>query len=211
MELSWYVQRARVMGRQEILHRVKERLSLALLRSRHKYSLADQNKLCESKGFRFCDEAGLLPEPTWDLALLKEDSSELLLGNWTALGYPWKWENDESWFLAPDTNKTWPKRFFSSIPYREGNPYGDLRVMWEPARLQQLVSYALIAKHGRLLKERNLASKLLRAQLLSWFHANPHLEGVHYISAMDCGLRMIAMQWTWQGTISGKTRNFGIA
>ena len=33
----------------------------------------------------------------------------------------------------------------------------------------------------------------MEGQFLSWMEANPYLTGAHYISAMECGLRLIAV------------------
>ncbi len=107
--------------------------------------------------------------------------------NWT-----WRWQaGASSWHTAPDTGRQWPRGFFGSMPYRPGNPVGDVRVAWEPSRLQQLVTLALLATRaddhtaGR-------AVTVLEDMFLDWVTDNPALNGVHYISAMECALRLIA-------------------
>lgn len=115
------------------------------------------------------------------------------LSRWQALGFPWSWaEGADVWHRAPDTGKAWPQVFFALVPYRHGNPYGDARVVWEPSRLQQLVWLARVAQQaqGDLSKK---AIKLARAELVGWVKANPPWTGVHYVSAMECGLRFIAI------------------
>jgi hypothetical protein len=37
------------------------------------------------------------------------------------------------------------------------------------------------------------AANLVETQFLSWVRANPFLTGIHYISAMECGLRILAV------------------
>ncbi len=181
------------MGWREILHRLKDLLYVSVLRLRYKHPIFRLKTVYEIDQFQFRYDAGWLPEPQWDLSVFEELHSRFLEGSWTALGYLWKWESDTSWFLAPDTNNLWPKQFFASIPYREGNPYGDVRVIWEPARLQQLVAYALLIKYGSDHDEKTVACLMLKNQLMSWVKANPYLEGVHYVSAMECGLRLMAV------------------
>jgi hypothetical protein len=83
--------------------------------------------------------------------------------------------------------------FFGDIPYREGNPFGDIRVAWEPARLQQLVGLALHARQET--PDARYAVTLIESTLLSWITANPLLGGIHYISAMECALRIVAVSY----------------
>jgi hypothetical protein len=108
------------------------------------------------------------------------------------LGFPWRWvPNDAtSWHTAPDTGTRWPMRFFASIAHRTGNPYGDARVVWEPSRLQGLVSLALLANRDALHRAR--AVELLEQVLCHWAVSNPHAVGIHYVSAMECALRLVA-------------------
>jgi hypothetical protein len=104
----------------------------------------------------------------------------------------WRWgPEDDVWRRAPDTGRRWPQKFFHAIAYREGNPFGDVRVAWEPARLQQLVALSLLAESPDEITRRR-AVVLLESQLESWVRLNPPLTGIHYISAMECALRVIA-------------------
>jgi hypothetical protein len=115
-----------------------------------------------------------------------------LTGVWPALGFDWSWTpNAAVWHLAPDTGRDWPRVFFGKIVYRQGNPFGDARVVWEPSRLQQLVTLALISRRCEGARAR--AVDLIARQLLSWHAANPVACGIHYVSAMECGLRIIAV------------------
>jgi uncharacterized heparinase superfamily protein len=67
-----------------------------------------------------------------------------------------------------------------------------VRVAWEPARLQQLVSLAVLARRGDALTG-DRALSLLEDELLSFTAHNPPWSGIHYISAMECALRLIAV------------------
>lgn len=115
----------------------------------------------------------------------------MLSGRVTALGSLWQWAGDDSWHVAPDTGNHWPKCFFDSVPYRPGNPYGDVRVAWEPARLQHLVALARLSSLDP--PESATAKSAIANQLASWVRANPTFSGIHYISAMECALRIIAV------------------
>jgi hypothetical protein len=71
----------------------------------------------------------------------------------------------------------WPRQFFADIPIQPGNPFGDIRVAWEPSRLQHLVLLALLAQK-REPSVRARAVDACERQLISWVEANPFLIGI---------------------------------
>jgi hypothetical protein len=193
--LTWYVRRLRVMEPGEVLSRIGSQCGLAILSLRHRLGLtathADQ---LDFRCYKFCCARELqLPMWFYETQLNEAMSARVLAGGLPGDHWNWSWTQDpDVWHRAPDTGRTWPRRFFGSIPYREGNPYGDVRRVWEPSRLQQLVVLARVAAQGDVsLRERAVAA--MEAQFLSWMDANPYLTGAHYVSAMECGLRLIAV------------------
>ena len=125
------------------------------------------------------------------------EPQNLLRGYGFALGFEWQWRADrrECWHLAPDTGQRWPAIFYGDIPHAPGNPYGDIRVAWEPNRLQHLLALALIY-HGIEDSEpqtADIAARLVVEQLRSWWRENPPLIGIHYKSVMECGLRILCL------------------
>ena len=180
------------MDPREVLHRIGELLDLARLRNEHRLGGTRFKTVKQPNNFRFCTETSdQLPSLSWNFHLTDDEILRLLDGQWPALGFPRKWGPDSyRWSHAPDTGNLWLNTFFGSIPCQVGNPFGDIRVAWEPSRLQQLVSLALLARHDKSCSEK--ASSLLEAVLASWVEANPPLTGIHYISSMECSLRLIA-------------------
>ncbi|MBU3946669.1 MAG: heparinase II/III family protein [Proteobacteria bacterium] len=84
-----------------------------------------------------------------------------------------------------DKNKT---VFFANIHTGENDP--DLRTVWEQSRLQN-ITYLIAST----LSEKNDANdqsikKIVRNKLSKWINGNPYLLGPHYISSMECGLRV---------------------
>ena len=82
----------------------------------------------------------------------------------------------------------WHNTYVSDIKTTDQDP--DLRLVWEPARLQHI---AILINH--IIQNENpefLDSILLftKNSVLKWIHENPFLYGPHYISAMECGLRI---------------------
>ena len=81
--------------------------------------------------------------------------------------------------------------FFTDIKFSHRQP--DIRAVWEPARLQHLV---ILLKYISQTKETSggqAVQKFVRDSVVDWIHKNPFLFGPHYISAMECGLRIPAL------------------
>lgn len=194
-QLRWYLKRLSVMEPEEVIHRLREHCALTALQM--KYTVvghASSRSRYDSAQFSFCVGAGRrIPDLRWSFEPNDEEIAMLLDGSGSALGCRWRWTRDAAvWHVAPDTGRRWPQSFFSSIPYRTGNPFGDVRIAWEPSRLQHLVLLGLVARtpDGDRCDE---AALLLKDQLCSWTEANPPLLGIHYLSAMECALRILAV------------------
>ncbi len=193
--LSWYVKRLSVMGPSEVVHRVVEQCQLKILEVQHRTNRRRRTSgSSDMRGFSFCsDSVRQLPTLPWSFKMDDGATARLLGGQLCVLGHEWTWRPRSSvWHEAPDTHREWPQLFFGRIPYREGNPYGDVRIAWEPSRLQHLIALGLLAQNNGPDVRRH-AVALLEAQLLSWVEANPFLTGIHYISVMECGLRILAV------------------
>lgn len=187
--VAWYVKRLRVMRPAEVLHRVGEQFTIRRLRATH-----EQFEPARAASLGFCTAtARQLPDLPLNDGAIFAQQDDLLAGRWPALGFDWQWQPGAvCWRIAPDSGREWPATFFASIAYRPGNPCGDVRVAWEPARLQQLVSLAVLARRG----DADVAARAVRLiedELLSFTEANPPWAGIHYLSAMECGLRLLAV------------------
>ncbi|NWF56881.1 MAG: hypothetical protein HXY45_19015 [Syntrophaceae bacterium] len=79
-------------------------------------------------------------------------------------------------------------RFFADLPLGEELP--DIRLVWEPARLQNVT--ALLFSSSLIGEGQSNSQAIARAQeaLFEWMKKNPFPLGPHYISAMECGLRI---------------------
>ena len=83
---------------------------------------------------------------------------------------------------------TWRNTFFNDIKISEQDP--DIRSVWEPARLQHiaiLINYIIQNEGMEVIDDVKLFTK---NAILKWLHENPFLHGPHYLSAMECGLRI---------------------
>ncbi|MEX0729657.1 MAG: alginate lyase family protein [Aquisalimonadaceae bacterium] len=196
VQLAWYLKRLRVMSGREILHRLGQQTALALLLARYRMGarpLASLPAPTRTR-FGFCTaRQRQLPALNFDAAALREAAPALLRGQVPTFGRDWQWRPAPGiWHRAPDSGRTWPRQFFAGIAYRQGNPFGDVRQLWEPARLQHLVELAWIARTGTP-DQRARSVAMINAQLTSWVADNPPMIGAHYISAMECALRLLAV------------------
>jgi len=78
--------------------------------------------------------------------------------------------------------------FFARIKPTNRPP--DIRALWEPARLQHLSMLLARLAYGEQAKGRAHVSRFVKEALLEWIEKNPFLLGPHYMSAMECGLRV---------------------
>jgi hypothetical protein len=77
-------------------------------------------------------------------------------------------------------------KFYADISLDSMAP--DIRMVWEPARLQHITTLLLYS----LEKHQDAESVRVRAKgaLFEWVRNNPFLMGPHYMSPMECGLRV---------------------
>ena len=177
-----------MMSLSEIAHRATERKRVRML-LRNPSPMGKQGTLRSE--FALARERQL-PSLQFDIAAMSRDVDALLHGEMKVLAWDWKFEDNDAdvWRRAPDSGRLWPEDPFPLIDYRQNNDIGDARVVWEPARLQILLAlakYANVDSRALLLIE-----KLIR----SFARHNPAYLGVHYVSAMECALRVLALSFT---------------
>ncbi len=182
------------MSLSEIVLRIRDQAFLLRLRWQHQMPPAELPP--EPPGshrnpeFRVGDVA-------LDMPAIASDYASLLEGELHYGGGDWHFDDEASaWHREHTTLRDWPQKFFNTLDFRPGNPVGDARRTWEPARLQQLVALAVrsrdlgLDQHGAHSK---FAVAMIERQLVSWWRHNPPMHGIHYVSAMECGLRCIAV------------------
>ena len=79
--------------------------------------------------------------------------------------------------------------FFAGINQSNASESIDFREIWEPARFQHvtvLVFYSFFNKKS----DTQTIKEFAKENVLKWIKENPFLYGPHYISAMECGLRI---------------------
>lgn len=193
-KLVWYIRRLSVMSAKEIVYRVSQQLMLRWMHMMYMYyGGCIPRRSPDYLSHNFCNSAkAVLPELSWKLNY-EEALSQYADGAVDALGIDFQWQDSKNiWHVSPDTKNTWPREFFAAIPYRSGNPYGDARIVWEPSRLQNLVTLALLVNSSEGHESERLID-LLERQFITWCDDNPLWCGIHYVSSMECALRIISV------------------
>lgn len=193
-KLHWYAQRFRTMERGELRHRAAIGVAGVVDRVRWTVTGASGGRhRADAADYGFCGSGPRrLPDFAWNFAPTDAEIAALLAGRHHALGFSWIWQpGADAWHRAPDTGRLWPVKHSDAIDYRPGNPVGDVRIVWEPNRLQQLIGLALLAE--RRPDHATAAVSLLKRQLRCWIRHNPVSVGVNYASAMECAQRIVSV------------------
>ncbi|MBK1784123.1 heparinase II/III family protein [Prauserella cavernicola] len=106
------------------------------------------------------------------------------------------------WSLDPKTGRRAPADAYAfDVPYRDEEAIGDVKQLWEPSRHQHLtVLAAAYACTGR-----DRYAERVADHLKSWWAANPPMYGVHWVSGIELGIRLLSWVWVrrlldgWQG------------
>ena len=66
----------------------------------------------------------------------------------------------------------------------------DIRLIWEPGRLQQATWLLIHSSLPSIRPIRSKAKAAAKTMILRWLDANPFGRGLHYMSVMECALRI---------------------
>ncbi|PRX45635.1 heparinase II/III-like protein [Prauserella shujinwangii] len=188
---GWYLRRLSRMGPREVAGRAAD-----TVRRRRWRGVADEPaRHTWLPGRRF--PATLGPE-AWQpvgadaAARLVATADELLDGHAEYFGVPRRDMVSPDWSLDPKTGRRAPSETYTfDIPYRDEVAVGDIKQIWEPSRHQHLT--VLAAAYARTGDDR-YASRVAD-HLKSWWAANPPLRGVHWVSGIELGIRLLS--WVW--------------
>ncbi|MEV5598794.1 alginate lyase family protein [Streptomyces sp. NPDC052496] len=184
---AWYLRRLSRMGPREIGGRVGD----TVRRRRWRSALPD----CpDVTGARF---TAVLPAGT--LATVPPDAAErlvaaadrLLAGHAEYFGVVRDDLTGPDWWYDPKTGRRAPGGYAFDVPYRDEEAAGDIKQIWEPSRHQYLT---VLAAAYAVTRDERYAERVA-GHLRSWWAANPPLHGVHWISGIELGIRLLS--WVW--------------
>ncbi|MDQ1065979.1 alginate lyase family protein [Streptomyces canus] len=187
MSVGWYLRRLSRMGPQEVAGRVGD----TARRRRWRSAPPD----CPSvTGARFTAvlPAGAISAVPADAAKrLIAEADRLMDGHVEFFGVVRDDLADPDWWRDPKTGRRAPSGYAFDVPYRSEDAVGDIKQIWEPSRHQYLTQLA--AAYAITGNERY--AERVAEHLRSWWSANPPLRGVHWISGIELGIRLLS--WVW--------------
>ncbi|WP_329404167.1 alginate lyase family protein [Streptomyces melanogenes] len=187
MSAGWYLRRLSRMGPREVGGRVGDAVR------RRRWRSARPN--CPSvTGARF---TAVLPAQAFgavspDAAKrLVAEADRLMEGHAEYFGVPRHDLADPDWWYDPKTGRRAPSGYAFDVPYRDEDAAGDIKQIWELSRHQYLT---VLAAAYALTGDERYAERVAQ-HLRSWWAANPPLRGVHWISGIELGIRLLS--WVW--------------
>lgn len=189
MDPSWYLRRLSRMGPAEIAGRVTD-----VVRKRQWRGVAGERAawLPDRRFARVPGEAVLATVSGEAVKDLLVTADRLMDGHAEYFGVERDDLVDPDWSYDPKTGRRAPSDVYSfDIQYRSEETVGDIKQIWEPSRHQHLT---VLAAAYALTGEDRYAERVA-AHLESWWAANPPMRGVHWVSGIEIGIRLLS--WVW--------------
>jgi hypothetical protein len=205
LDIGWYLRRLRRMSPAEIAWRLRT----AVIQQAWRFMAPTGPAVgCIAWSGATLPAVDVDPEARQRLLQAAEG---ILAGRWAVFGRNFDtapsdpdWHRDVRSGIRSD-----PKQYCFAVPYRDPQQVGSVKYVWEPSRLHHLT---VLAAAYRLSGDERFAQHAA-AHLKSWWRANPPLRGVHWLSGIEIGMRLIAFVWTrrllgdWPGVAELFERN----
>lgn len=184
---GWYLRRLSRMGPREVGGRVGD----AVRRRRWRSALPHSPSVT---GVRF---TAVLPAGT--IAAVPPDAAKRLIaeadrlmgGHAEFFGVVRDDLADPDWWYDPKTGRRAPWGYAFDVPYRSEDAVGDIKQIWELSRHHYLTQLA--AAYAITGDERY--AERVAEHLRSWWRTNAPLRGVHWVSGIELGIRLLS--WVW--------------
>ena len=194
---GWYVRRAARMSPAEMAWRARDQLIRAAWSPRQvtREQLAQAVPPVPPRELAFTavlppGTAARVPEEARKSVLAAAD--RLLRGEWETLGVLRTDLERPDWFRDPVTGRrSDPDRYAFRVDHRSEEETGNVKQVWEIARLQHLT---LLASAWALSHDDRYAQRV-DEQLRSFWQENLFLSGIHWTSGIELGLRLISVTW----------------
>ncbi|MEV4926516.1 alginate lyase family protein [Streptomyces roseoverticillatus] len=187
MSAGWYLRRLSRMGPREVGSRVGD----AVRRRRWRSARPDCPRVTRAR-FTAVLPAGTIAAIPPDAAKrLIAEADRLMYGHAEYFGVVRDDLADPDWWCDPKTGRRAPWGYAFDVPYRNEDAVGDIKQIWELSRHQYLT--VLAAAYAITGNERY--AERVAEHLRSWWAANPPLRGVHWISGIELGIRLLS--WVW--------------
>lgn len=188
---GWYLRRLSRMGPREVVGRAGD--VVRKRRWRREYAAPLRPDPLRHREFTSGYGAALPDLPADAVKRLVETAEELMAGRGEYFGLVRTDLVAPDWSADPKTGRAAPTGTYAfDIAYRSEDTVGDIKQIWEPSRHQHLT--VLAAAYAVTGEERY--AERVAAHLRDWWAANPPLSGVHWVSGIELGIRLISWVWT---------------
>ncbi|MFD7552000.1 alginate lyase family protein [Streptomyces sp. NPDC059816] len=185
--VGWYLRRLSRMGPQEVAGRVSD----AVRRRRWRSPLPDAPSVTGARFTALLPDRATTAVPPDAAKRLIAEADRLMAGHVEYFGVERDDLVDPDWWYDPKTGRRAPGVHAFDVPYRDEDAIGDVKQIWEPSRHQYLT---VLAAAYALTGDERYAERVAE-HLRSWWAANPPLHGVHWISGIELGIRLLS--WVW--------------
>jgi hypothetical protein len=189
MDLAWYLRRLRRMSPAEIA----ARLRAAAIQQAWRFAGTGGPAVGTIAWAGAPLHGDRTPDPA-SVARLVSAADRVMAGHWNVFGHNFDtapadpdWHRDVRSGIRFD-----PAHYCFDVPYRHAARVGNVKSLWEPSRLHHVT---LLAAAFQASGERRTAERAAD-HLRSWWSHNPPLRGIHWISGIEIGMRLIAWVWT---------------
>ncbi|MBC9717416.1 alginate lyase family protein [Streptomyces sp. TRM66268-LWL] len=187
MSAGWYLRRLSRMAPREIGGRVGD----AVRRRRWRSTPPDCPDVTGARFTAVLPENVLAAVPPDAVKRLVAEADRLMAGHVEYFGVVRDDLTDPDWWYDPKTGRRAPWGYAFGLPYRDEEAVGDIKQIWELSRHQYLT--VLAAAYALTGNERY--AERVAEHLRSWWASNAPLRGVHWISGIELGIRLLS--WVW--------------
>jgi hypothetical protein len=195
MNIRFYIERLRRSSLRELAHRARESVFIY----KTKFEIKNGGGIEEKIGFEGA-EAESLKLPEMRVSVTERDVREILGG------FTYTLNGDDK--RIQDYEKKWRHTFFSDV--KPENEFIDIRSVWEPARLQHITEVIGFCIENPAGEPTIGAREFCRDSIIQWLKNNPFLFGPHYISVMECGLRIPVFFFALKTCVDRSSKDHGL-
>ncbi|MER6409736.1 heparinase II/III family protein [Streptomyces humidus] len=187
MSAGWYLRRLSRMGPREVGGRVGD----AVRRRRWRSAPPAAPRVTGARFTAVLPSGTAAAAPPDAVKRLVAEADRLMAGRVEYFGVERDDLADPDWCRDPKTGRRAPWAYAFDVPYRNEDAVGDVKQIWELSRHQYLT--VLAAAYAVTGNERY--AERVAEHLRSWWTANTPLRGVHWISGIELGIRLLS--WVW--------------
>jgi uncharacterized heparinase superfamily protein len=189
LDIAWYLRRLRRMSVAEIAWRART----TLIQQAWRFG-ASKAPAVGSIAWRGAPLPALEHVDAEAKQRLLRTAEGILAGRWSVFGHNFDTATaDPDWHRDIRTGiRSDPADYCFVVPYRDPQQVGMVKYVWEPSRLHHVT---VLAAAYRLSGDERFARHAAE-HLQSWWRRNPPLRGIHWLSGIELGMRLIAFVWT---------------